>query len=197
VSPIPTTNSPEHDLIVEYVSKTFGGSPQMDWYGDKTEQLKVAILYCPDRPMNNVTSYSTVGLSDHAMPWGEGEFPTRVELAGVCVSEEPTFANVLASASFCIARSGLVYHPGTVMQDYVKLVFPSIALPHLYLTSPFLWGASLSTLDVVTRKVSWLLAMPISESERVFLRENGEESFEHILEEAHVDISDLSRDPVV
>jgi hypothetical protein len=190
------TDSPERELIVEYASKAFGGSPQVDYYGDKNEELKVGILSSRDRPMNGITSYSTIGLSDHAMPRGDGEFPTRLELAGVCVNEEEKFANVLASAAFCIIRSHLVYHPGTVMKDYVRLVFPDFPLPHLYLTTQFLWGNSLRTLDVVTRKVSWLLAIPIAESEWVYLETMGKDAFESALEEAQIDVSDLSREPV-
>ncbi len=196
VSSLSHTDSPERELIIEYVSKAFGGSPQLDYYGDKNEELKVEILFSRGRPMNGITSFSTIGLSGHAMPWGNGEFPTRLELAAVCVNEEEKFANVLASAAFCIMRSNLVYHPGTLMQGYVSLVFPNSLLPHLYLTTQFLWGDSLRTLDVITRKVSWLLAIPIAESERIFLETHGREAFESALENERVDVSDLGRDPI-
>jgi antitoxin YqcF len=191
--PAPMPHPPEHDLIVEYVAKAFGELPHVDYFGDREEQLKVGILTCPARPTDDLTSYSTLGLSDHPMPWGEGEFSTRIELAGVCASDEPKFANVLALAAFCIIRSGKVYHPGTVMPDYVRLIFPSLDLPHLYLTAPFLWQETLRTLDLVTRKVSWLLAMPISESERLYLTQHGEDAFESALEQAEIDFADLRR----
>jgi len=190
-------NAPEHDLIIEYVTKAMGGEPRIDRYGDKNEELNVDILSCPDRPQADLTSYSTIGLSDHPMPWGEGEFPTRLELAGVCESGRDSFPNILASAAFCIIRSGCVYHPGAVLPNYVRLVYPATQLPHLYLTAPFYWEKDLHTLDCVTRKVSWLLAVPISESEYQYLREHGEKAFESLLETAQIDVSDLERSPTV
>src|SRR5215213_309609 len=134
-----TPISPENKMIARYVAAAFGGVPRVDEYADRPENLTVGILSCRDRPQDGVTSYSTIKLSDHPMRWGTGEFPTRLELAGVCANTVELFPNILASAAFCIIRSDAVYHPGTVMRNYVRQAYPSSGLPHLYLTAPFLW----------------------------------------------------------
>ena len=185
--------SAENKTIARYVAKAFGGSPRVHEYADRPERLTVGILYSRDRPRAGVTSYSTIRLSDHPMPWGDGEFPTRLELAGACVSEAEFFPNILASAAFSIMKSDAVYHPGTVMPDAVRQSYPASKLPHLYLTSPFLWEPELQTLDCGTKKVSWLLAMPISESECSYLRTHDEKALEHLLESAKIDVADLDR----
>jgi antitoxin YqcF len=185
--------SPENKMIAAYVAAAFGGTSHVDEYADRLEQLTVGILYGRDRPQEGVTSYSTIKLSDYPMPWGTEEFPTRLELAGLCANTARFFPNILASAAFSIIRSGAVYHPGTVMPDYVRHYYPSSKLPHLYLTAPFLWERELRTLDCGTKQVSWLLAMPISESEHSYLREHGDSALERLLESRHVDISDLDR----
>jgi hypothetical protein len=186
--------SPENRMIAQYVAAAFGGTPRVGEYRDRSEQLTVGILYCRDRPREGVTAYSTIGLSDHLMKWGEGEFPTRLELAGACANTAENFANVLASAAFCIMRSDAVYHPGTVMPGYG---LPSSKLPHLYLTAPFLWEKELKTLDCGTKKVSWLLAIPISEPEYSYLKEYGDQAFERLLEEQHADVFNPERPSVV
>ncbi len=184
-------------MIARYVAAAFGGTPRVAEYADRSEQLTVGILHCRNRPREGVTAYSTIGLSDHPMKWGTGEFPTRLELAGVCANTAEFFPNVLASAAFCIMRSDAVYHPGTVMPNYVRQSYASSKLPHLYLTAPFLWESELSMLDCGTKKVSWLLAMPISELEYSYLKEHGDQALERLLEKQHIDVSNLERPSVV
>jgi antitoxin YqcF len=48
----------------------------------------------------------------------------------------------------------------------------------------------LKTLDCGTKKVSWLLAVPISESEYSYLKAHGGQALESLLEERRVDVSD-------
>lgn len=107
------------------------------------------------------------------------------------------FPNVLASAAFCIMRSEAVYHPGTVLPNHVRQFYEASKLPHLYLTAPFLWEKELAMLDCGTKKVSWLLAMPISDAEYLYLQEHGDHAFEQALEKQHVDASDLDRASVI
>jgi hypothetical protein len=185
--------SPENKMIARHIASAFGGTPRVIEYADRPEQLTVGILSSRDRPQESITSYSTIGLSDHPMRWGEGEFPTRLELAGACVNTAENFPNLLASAAFHIMRTDYVYHPGTVIPDYG---LPP-KLPHLYLTAPFLWENELKTLDCGTKKVSWLLAMPISEPECRYLRELGDEAFERLLEGRHADVFDPDRPSVI
>jgi antitoxin YqcF len=97
--------SAENKLIARYVAAAFGGTPRVIEYANESKSLTVGVLSCCDRPNKGVTSYSTIKLSDHPMKWGDGEFPTRLELAGVCVSTAEFFPNMLASAAFSIMQS--------------------------------------------------------------------------------------------
>jgi hypothetical protein len=188
--------SPENKRIARYVADAFGGDCRVDEYANDSENLFVGVLRCADQPQTGVTSYSTIKLSDHPMTDGVQEFPTRLELAGVCMSTATWFPNVLASAAFTIMQSEGVYRPGTVLQDLVHRYHPS-ELRHLYLTAPFLWERKLTTLDCGTKKVSWLLAVPISETERVYLLAHGDNAFERLLERERADFANPDRTPVV
>jgi antitoxin YqcF len=189
--------SVENKSLAEHASKAFGGSPRVQAYHHDTENLSIDVLRCDDRPGRGVTSYSTVGLSGTPMLKDDREFPTRLELAGACATTDKFFANVLASAAFCIMRTTGFYCPGSVMQGYVREYYPSTTVPHLYFTAPFLWEDTLHTLELRTRSVSWLLVVPISDAENDYLKGCGDEKLEDLFEENQIDIFNLARPSVL
>lgn len=192
-----TPISSENKKVARYAAAAFGGSARVEEYKNDSDTLSVGILSCRDRPVEGVVSYSTIKLSDHSMQWKDGEFSTRIELAGTCLSTAEFFPNVLASAAFTIMQNVAVYHPGTVIPNIVAQHYLESKLPHLYLTEPFIWQRDLKALDCGTKTVSWLLAMPISEAEHLYLREHGEHALESLLEKEKTDFSDLDRVSVI
>jgi antitoxin YqcF len=102
----------------------------------------------------------------------------------------------LAAAAFSTMRTGKVCHPSSVMPGYVREYFRSTTVPHLYFTAPFLWEASLRTLDCGTKKVAWLLAIPISDGELGYLERHGDEELEVLFEKKQIDVYDLNRSSV-
>jgi hypothetical protein len=183
----------ENKLVARHVLEAVGGTPQVNEYVHDTEDLTIDILRCADRPTQGVTTYSTIRLSDSPMLKGEEEFPVRLEMVGACASKNEFFPNVLAAAAFCIMWTRRLVYPGAVLENYVKEYYPSTPVPHLYLTAPFLWEGTLKTLDCVTKKVSWLLAIPISESEKQYLHTHGDSELEGVFEQEQIDIFDLKR----
>lgn len=186
----------ENKAVATHALQAFGGTPRVRRYHHDTEALTVDVLRCNDRPWEGVTSYSTIGLSDHPMLKDGEEFPTRLELAGACATVKHLFPNILASAAFCIIRTAKLYYPGSVLLGYVREYYPSTSVPHLYLTAPFLWETSLTTLDCGTKKVSWLLAVPISDAEYTYLNMHGDDALEDLFEKHQIDIFDLARPSV-
>lgn len=186
----------EKKRIAEYVAKAFGGAFHVREYVHDLPEIAVDILRCDNHPSEGVTSYSTIGLSDYVIQWGKKEFPTRLELAGACVTVAEGFPNILASATFRMMRTGDVYHPGAVVENYVRQYFRSSSLPHLYFTTPFSWE-NLTRFDDGTKKVTWLQVMPISEDEYSYLKEHGDQALERLLKEHRIDIFNINRPQVV
>jgi len=58
-------------------------------------------------------------------------------------------------------------------------------MEHVLFTSPFLWE-DLKTLDFPNKKVTWLLALPISEEEFLFAEKEGTEALEDLLEKKDI-----------
>lgn len=188
-----TTITPDNKALAKYVAAAFKNAPSVREYLHDDLPLKVDLLSAIDVEDTKLIAYSTIGLSDTSLKWGDGEFPTRIELCALADSSSLLLPNVIASAAFNIMRTGFVCRPGSVMQGYVAEYYPNSSLRHLYFTSPFLWEEQLKALTLPTKKVSWLLCFPISDAENDFLSENGEDEFESLLESTGIDIYDLDR----
>ena len=87
--------------------------------------------------------------------------------------------------------------PGTIFPDVVDMYGCSTTLKHLMFVSPFLWDEKLETLELPSKTVDWLLAVPISEMEYQFAQAEGSGRLEDLFEEYQIDIFDINRPSVV
>src|SRR5690349_14013668 len=95
----------ENRAIARHARDVFGGTARAFEYLHDTRPLAIAMVSAADQPHDGLTSYATVGLSDSPMLTRDGkEFSARIELCGICHSEHPKFANVIASAAFFVMR---------------------------------------------------------------------------------------------
>jgi antitoxin YqcF len=97
----------EHTALAMRVEK-----PPVHRFWDENKESSVFILEATDRPQDGVASYATIGLSDRPLMFKRREFDTRVELVDACGSAFSGFANVLATAAFCVINSGWFCAPG-------------------------------------------------------------------------------------
>lgn len=188
--------SSDNKAIARRLADVFGGHPSVREYLHDSLPLKIDVLSSENQPEEGVTSYGTIGLSDSPLKWGSGEFETRIELCGAINSSTEYFPNILTSAAFNIIRSRIVCHPGIYMENYVKEYYPGTKLPHLYFTSPFIWE-ELKSIALDKKKVTWLLCFPISQAETEFLKREGDDKFEDLLESREVDIFDINRESAI
>lgn len=96
-------------------------TPPIFRYWDENRKSSVCILDATNRPQDGVTAYATIGLSDHPLMFKGREFDARVELVGACGSAFTGFANVLATAAFCVINSGWFCAPGIIFPDVVSM----------------------------------------------------------------------------
>lgn len=192
-----TAVSEENKQLARYLLQIFGGKPEVSAYWDESHQFSVDILSCLNQPQAGVTSYATVGLSDHPLMDDGQEFPARVELLAACHAEVTKFPNVLATAAFYIMKDKWFCSPGTIFKRMISEYNLSVTMEHLYFTAPFIWEDSLETLSLKSKTVAWLLAVPISDAEGRYKEQHGSERLEELFEEMGVDIFDLHRSSVV
>lgn len=184
--------------IAKKVLSAFKGrSPVVRNYFNDSRDISVDILSVAGTPDVDISSYGTIGLSDHPMLEGGKKFPTRVELCGAALSSFTVFPNILAEAAFTIIKSTKVWRPGCFFRNIVGHYESDSSLKSLYLTTPFFWEDDLHELNLNGKAINWLMCFPISDAELVYLEKYGSAQFESMLEEAGVDVFDTSRSSCV
>lgn len=171
--------------------------PPIFRYWDENRKSSVCILEAANRPQDGITSYATIGLSDHPLMFQGREFDARIELVGACGSAFAGLANVLATAAFCIVNSGWFCAPGTIFPDVVSMYEASVTLSDIYFARPFLWEEELKSTLIEDRRVAWLLAVPVSKAESAYAQSYGPEQLEARFAERDIDIYDLNRASVI
>lgn len=183
--------------IAKKVASALGDKPTITRFWDDNHNSYVDILSNIDRPDKGVTSYGTIGLSDYPLILDKEEYPARVELVGACDSQYTYFSNILATSAFCVINSEWFCCPGTVFPDIVAMYDNSKTMRHIFFTSPFLWESELTPVVIDSNHITWLLLVPISESELIYSEKHGPTALEDLFVEKQIDIYDLNRPPVV
>src|SRR5262249_12982071 len=86
--------------------------------------------------------------------------------------------------------------PGVIFPDMLSLYGLSKTMEHFYFMPPFLWP-DLETKVFGTKKVAWLLAVPISDAEAQVAGNKGAAALEDLFDAEQIDIFDLQRPSVV
>jgi antitoxin YqcF len=190
----------ENKSIAKLALTAFGNNPEakvINYREDDNKESCIPILICPNSPDDKLPSYSTIGLSDYPMFQNQTEFPVRVEIVGACSTVIKWFPHLIAACAFHVAHSGWLCRPGAVLENANSNCSEDSNFKHVYFTAPFLWEESLTTLNFPTKQVAWLLAIPITNQEYDYIKVNGDEKFEDLLELKEVDIFDLNRQSAV
>ena len=189
-------------LTIEYDKKEIarklldnvGGTPRV--YAFKDESGKEIDIFCGDDSLiEYVSSYSTVGLSDYTLNKKIDDKSLRAEIIGSTDSRNDLFPNIISDCAFKVMDGLSPCMPGTVFLNAIDNYYLDSNMKHMLLTIPFLW--ELHDLEFEHEYVTWLFAVPISESEYHFFVENGYQKLEMLFEKKQIDIYDLNRSPVV
>lgn len=187
---------PNHRAIAAHVLSVFGRPFEVAGFYHDTLPLTVDILSVKDSPWVGAVSVATIGLYTFQLAQRTSGILIRLELVGAG-RPDSLFSNIICSAAFCIARSGQLFFPGDVVPNVVAEYYPTSSVPHLMLAPPGLWGERFPSLHLPSIIVAFLLAVPISESERLYLLEAGHEALEAELASQRIDYLDLWRNSVV
>ncbi|WP_337270456.1 suppressor of fused domain protein [Oryzifoliimicrobium ureilyticus] len=185
--------SDENRLIAKTIVSVFGGVPNIRKYWDDNHISNLDIVACSDAPDEGVSSYATIGVSDYPIMRGKVEYPARVEILGVCDSNSPHYANIIATCGFCVVNDHWFLAPGVIFPNIVQMYSASKTMQHIAFVEPFIWEDKLSSLKLDTKTVDWLLAVPISEEEYRFAKDESFDALEDLFEKEQIDIFNIDR----
>src|SRR5579859_1134948 len=165
--------------VARSAAAAFGGKPKVHAHRDEDRSHSVDIVACADRPSPGLVSSSTLTL--HMVPNKIEGDDIRVELAGVAEDSAKDFPNLLATAAFYVIKDRWKAGPGIVFPSLLREYGLSKTLEHVIWMEPF-ESTKLGSVDVGGGlTVHGLQAVPISESERQYLMDNGHWKFEALM----------------
>ena len=182
--------------IAKVVSTVFGNTPKIWEYWDNNNIKNIDILTVENSPMEFISSHCTIGLSDYSTGYTVEDKSLRVEIVGAFASDYEYAPNILATCAFYVMNSNLKIFHGEIFLNVVNEYYPESDMKHILLSTPFLWD-DLHTLDFPEKKIAWLRAIPITEKEFLFAKENDVNKLETIFENKKIDIFDIERQSVL
>lgn len=178
-------------LVYKHSRAFIGGTPSVFAYYNSDRKKSIDILTSSGTQYAKVDIFSTLGLSNVDIGLTSDKKQVRVELIGVSTAGDEICANILATACFEIMDKKECYF-GMILPDIVSEYDQNSETKHIMLLSPVFWDGYHS-LETEEEIVTWLLCVPITDAEKVYVEENGIDSFEDILSQQDGDITDRTR----
>lgn len=177
--------------LARYVASVINASPSVARYWDENDRHHIDILSADNVPVRGVVTLATLGLSDQSIGLDAEGSELRVELLAAVAQECRTFRNILATSVFDLMAGKAKCCPGCVVTNVVAMYESSSEMKHILLVPPFLW-------EVETQKfpgllVTWLQAVPISDSEYVYAQSEGTDALEDLFVREQIDVFDIYR----
>ncbi len=189
--------TPAMKTIFKHVWDVVGGEPKVTQHVRDEGPEEIDILSVPDQPSAGMTAYATIGMYTGETGTVVEDKPLRVELVSMCDSSVSDYGDMLASCAFNVLRGDYGIRPSTIYPDVVSQYRSDVTMAHMMFVPVFAWEPPPENLSVDGVVVTWLQAVPVSQSEYHYARSNGADALESLLEEADVDVADINRPAVV
>jgi hypothetical protein len=189
--------SEANKIVAQKVAEAFGRYPKLTTMWDADNRSSVYVAAVVDSPEMGLTSYSTVNLSDWPLYVDGHLYETRIEMMGTAPSELELFESAVSTAAFCVIKQKWECYPGAIFPDILAMYHLSTTMKHVLFTEPFPDTPLEKSLQLPDRLVTWLMMVPIADSEYEFAKARGWEALGQILEDRDIDVWDLERKPVV
>lgn len=167
----------------------FGINTKVVRFGDDKQENDVFIVSGIDRPVKGVSSQSSIGLTHKV----KNSLPQdiKIEIVAASATETPNIDNLVASCVFESIKNELKLVYGACIPNIIEQYKISNTMKHATFVSPFLWE-DLNTVEVDGEKIYFLMLLPISDAEKVYLEEKGIEALENLFHENQIDIFNIN-----
>lgn len=180
----------DNKKIAQYALAFIGGNPTVFEYLNEDSTVSIDIMTCTDE-ISELSTLSTIGLARVNIGKEFDGKPLKVELMMLGRKDEEIFANILSTAAFHIKESRHCEF-GMVIENVIAPYSETATLKHVVLMQPVFWQ-NYSPCELDGNIVVWLLVVPVSEKERLYIEQNGIDKFDALLEKSSVDLVDLQR----
>lgn len=176
----------------------FGGRAKVTrFHHEDRKDLHVEILSAVGSPEPGLTSFGTIGMSTFDSGKVTPTGPLRVELVGPAQDRRTAMANGLATCAFNVGTGQFGIKPEAVYPGVFAGYQDEVTTPHALFWDPDLWSQSFGVIEECTVTITWLMAIPITESEFGFSQERGVSAFMDEVERLTPDTYDMGRPGIV
>jgi antitoxin YqcF len=187
--------TPLMKAIFRHVWEVVGGEPKVIGHVRDEGGEQIDIMHCIDQPVPALTTWATIGMYEGETGNAVDGTPLRVELVSTCDSSYPDYGNMLASCAFNVLTGDYGIMPGNIYPDIISQYLPDVRMKHMLFVPVFSFEG-LSNLELDGVVVTWLEAVPVSQAEMQYARQNGADALQTLLEERGADVADLDRESV-
>lgn len=181
--------------VAKYALHFIGGKPAVARYYNDEETKQIDIMTSDSGVIQGIPTCATIGLSQTDLGLSYQGKPLRAELIFVCDASLETACQILATLSFTVMDTKRCSY-GMVIPDVIASYAGGTALKHVVLLSPAFWPTYRAFADEAYT-IAWLMAVPITDSEKDYIEQKGVSAFDLLLEEKGADVASLHRKPVV
>ncbi|WP_343643670.1 suppressor of fused domain protein [Chryseobacterium sp.] len=181
--------------LIEHIEKylgaiTSGESVNNDEFGK--------LIFCrfDNQPDNNITTYLTLGLSDHILNIKEDKQVRMEILTSIYSSQENSkIYDLLLYVADKMLRTHRAILRGQVI-DIPDNIFDNKEFTSVYVSVPVFFEDDFASFKVSTPATIFAWIFPLYENESNFINKNGWNKFEDELEVSDCDFWDLNRKPL-
>lgn len=183
------TDLPEH--IEKYL-----GPIEMGWHV-KDEVGDVQVIRVLNRPVPGVTCYSTLGMSWTELAMRDGRLVRQELIFGAYEVHAPSkIASFLLTFCKYVLSTGNSLLRGAVVGPHQPLI-PGVAMNSVYCTMPVMFDPEFATFSGSEPATVFVWLVPMLSDEADFVRLNGWNKFEDLLEREQPDFWNLNRASVL
>lgn len=183
--------SEQSKYLAKYLRGIFLGEANVKKYSIYGESISVDIMTINDCPSPGIITHSTLNLSSHSLNlWYEGR-EVRAEIVFPTQNFYSTAPSILSTCALSIVKGDVILDYGTVAPNVLEVYGEKFNMKHIMFSAPFILDLKLKKFEEFF--VTWFQAIPISQVEYRFLKENGVDKLEELFEETQVDVFDLDR----
>lgn len=182
-------------IIAKYTLEFIGGTPKVERFYNVDESKAIDILSSDFGELKGVSTCATIGVSNVNIGLSAKGKTLRVELIAAGAVEDEILGNILSSIAFDIFNSKTCVY-GMIIPNIISTYIRDIDMKHIVLMSPVFWSKYCSYEDENTI-VTWLMVVPISDSEKSYIEDKGIDFFDKLLGEQDTDVLDYYRDSML
>lgn len=172
-----------------YLGKLIPGSLQVTRYFDEDNAIFVDIF--TSRSEKGVVA-STIGVMDFDLSRNP-KFSLFTEILMDARGTISIVENVLSTIAFYIMKNSWQPAPGVIFESMVSMYDADSRVPHVIFLPPFQWASGMTKVELNDKTVYPLLAVPITESEKEYVRQNGADALFNHWDSLKLDIFDWNR----